>query len=164
MLTRSQKRDIIDKTKTLVESNDHIVFVTFSQVPTSQVEGLRSELRNSKNGLKMVKKTLGDIAIKEAGIEGVEMKKNYKGSIGFVFASGDLFAAIKAITAFKKKCKDRFQVLGAILGKKPVEVEAVTRLASFPSTESVYTTLVFALNSNIQKLVSTLDQIREKKA
>jgi len=164
MLTRSQKREIIDKTKTLVEQNEHIVFVTFSSVPTSLVEVLRTELRASKNGLKMVKKTLGDIAIKEAGIEGINIKKNYKGSIGLVFASGDLFAAIKAITAFKKKCKERFQILGAILEKKPAEVSAVTKLASYPTLECVHTTLVVCLNSGIQKLVSTLDQIRMQKA
>ena len=64
----------------------------------------------------------------------------------------------------KKKCKEKFQILGAILGKKPAEVAAVSKLASYPTLECVHTTLVVCLNSGIQKLVSTLDQIRMQKA
>lgn len=164
MLNKIQKRDIIDKTKTLISNNDHIIFVTFSEIPTSAIESLRNDLKASNSHLKMIKKTLGDIAIKETGISGINIKKDYKGSVGFVFISGDLFAAINILSNFKKKNKDKLQILGAILGKQPSTVDTINKLSSFSSLESLYTSLVFVLNSNIQKLVFALDQIHNKKS
>jgi ribosomal protein L10 len=112
----------------------------------------------------MIKKTLGDIAIKEVGIDGINIKKNYKGSIGFVFITGDLFSVINTLFSFKKKNKDKFQILGAILEKQPSTVETINKLSSFSSLKSLYTSLVFVLNSNIQQLVFALDQIKTKKS
>jgi large subunit ribosomal protein L10 len=164
MLNKIQKKDIIEKTKTLISNNNHIIFVTFSGVPTSNIETLRRDLKALNCNLKMIKKTLGDIAIKEVGIDGINIKKNYKGSIGFVFITGDLFSVINTLFSFKKKNKDKFQILGAILEKQPSTVETINKLSSFSSLKSLYTSLVFVLNSNIQQLVFALDQIKTKKS
>jgi len=44
MLNKIQKKDIIEKTKTLISNNNYIIFVTFSGVPTSNIEALRRDL------------------------------------------------------------------------------------------------------------------------
>jgi len=91
----------------------------------------------------------------------VSLKDNFKGSIGIVFASDDIFGTLGLLSNFQKKNKDRFEILGAILNKEYNDKARVMNLAAFSSPESVYASLVSTLNANIQKLVSVLGQINK---
>ncbi len=142
MLTREQKRGKIDGIKALVEKSKFIFFVTFSQIKTKDVSTLRNNLFNTNAKMTLVKKTLADIAIKEANIQNINLKKSHKGQIALIFCDENFFTSLAFVSAFKKKNKDKFQILGGIYNQAPIDEKTLSLFTSIQSTDDLYTRLV----------------------
>ena len=162
MLTKQQKRDKIDVIREKINAVDYIFFVSFSGVPTKSITKLRDNLYTIGSHMTLVKKTLADIAFKEAEIKGFSLKKDYDGQVAIIFSGENLFASLAFLNDFKKQNKDKFSVLGAVVNKNMIDSKSLTLFNSIRSLDDLYTRLVWSIKYPISQLAMVLDQVAKK--
>lgn len=172
MQTKEQKQNIVKDLETKIEKQKSIVFMDFSGVKVKELAKLREKLREEGNEMKVAKKTLMTIALKNKGVELDSKKLN--GEVAMVFGYEDEIAPSKLVYQFSKE-NQKAKILGGFLENKFYEMADVIRLAELPSKQQLLGMLlgtlsapasnfVSVLSGNTRKLVFALSQIKEKKA
>lgn len=171
--TKQQKEALIAEVAEKIKGSKALVFANFKGVSVKNVTLIRQELRKSGSSWQVLKKTLLNLALKDAGVE-VDARA-LEGQVGVAF-SQDEVAAAKVIADFQKANKDvTFAIEGGALGKKALSVAEVKALAKLPSQDELRAQLVGTLqapiagfvrtlSANLSGLVQVLKAIEEKKA
>ncbi len=173
MLTKDRKKEIIKELQEKAENSKAIVFANYSGLTVKDLAHLRGEMRQQGVEFKVARKTLMDLALKKAEIEGVQTNE-LDGQVGVAFSEGDEVVAAKILSNFAKKNKS-LQLLGGVLEKKFIGFDQVMFLAKLPSKEELLAKLVGSLaapmsgllnvfSGNTRNLVYALKAISEKKA
>lgn len=153
MQTKSQKETIVsDLTKKLKDSKA-VVFSDFKGLSVKDMTVLRRELRNEGVDFKVVKKTLINIALKDAGMSADT--KAMEGQIAVAVSQGDEVAAAKII-AKMAKANENIKIVSGILGKNALSREEVMALAKLPSKEELLAKLVGTLNAPVSGFARVL--------
>jgi len=135
--------------------------------------GLRKNAGVSINDYVVVRKTLLDIALKNAGIEGASIKA-LDGQIALSLSNTDEVSGAKIIDTFSKT-NENVKMLGGVLGMQVMNADEVKALAKIPSKEELLAKLVGTLNApisgfvnvlagNLRGLVQVLNAVKEQKA
>lgn len=171
-LTRDQKQNIINDLESKIEKQKSIVFMDFTGVKVKELAKLREGLKDNGSEMKVAKKSLMEIALKNKGVE-LDSKK-LDGEVAMVFGYEDEIAPSKAVYQFSKE-NQKAKILGGFLENKFYEMADVIKLAELPSKQQLLgmllgtlsapaTNLVGVMSGNTRKLVFALSQIKEKKA
>jgi large subunit ribosomal protein L10 len=171
-LTREQKQTIISNLETKIEKQKSIVFMDFSKIKVKELAKLRENLKKEGSEMKVAKKSLMEIALKNKNIE-LDSKK-LEGEVAIIFGYEDEIAPSKIVYQFSKENVNA-KILGGFLENKFYEMADVIRLAQLPSKEQLLgqlvgtlsapaTNLVGVLSGNMRKLVIALSGIRDQKA
>lgn len=153
MLTRNQKNKIVQDLTEQVKKSKSAVFVDFKGTPVKALTELKQELRKEGISFKVTRKTLFDIALKEAGLA-VSTKK-MEGQVAISLSEKDEVAPAKIIAKFSKT-NEKFKILGGILANKEMSVEEVKALAKLPSKEELLANLVRTFNAPVSGFVNVL--------
>lgn len=159
--TKSQKREIVEKLKTLMDNSSSLVFVNMHKLNVADSTAMRRKLRNDKVGFFVAKKSLTKLALKDQKYAGTEPE--LVGEFGMAYGA-DLIAPARGTYEFQKKFKDQLTIIGGVFEKRFMNKEEMIAIASIPSQEALYGMFVNVINSPIQGLVIALDQIAKKKA
>jgi len=133
---------------------------------------LRKELMERKIDMKVLKKTLLSIALKDAGIE-MDARK-LEGQIAVAVSQEDEVEAAKIIAKVAKANKN-LKIVGGLLGKEILSQEEVIALSKLPSKVELLGKLVGTLErpisgfvnvlaGNLRELVQVLKAVGESKA
>jgi large subunit ribosomal protein L10 len=172
MQTKKQKQELVAEVSQKIKDSKALVFANFKGVAVKQIDTVRTELRKSGSGWQVLKKTLLNLALKDAGIT-IDAKK-LEGQIGVAF-SKDEVAAAKALSDFIKQNKDvPLTIQGGTLGEKELSLTEIKALAKLPSKQELLGTLVGTLQApvsgfvrvlagNIRGLVQVLKAVEDKK-
>ncbi|MBI2439246.1 MAG: 50S ribosomal protein L10 [Candidatus Moranbacteria bacterium] len=172
MQTRQQKETLVTSVTTKIKNSKALVFANFKGVSVKDVTTVRKELGKNGSGWQVLKKTLLNIALKEAGVL-VDVRK-FDGQVGVAFSYDEVTAA-KVLSNFVKANKEvPLTIEGGALGVKELSVQEVTALAKLPSRDELRATLagtlqapisgfVRALSGNLSGLVRVLKAIEGKK-
>jgi large subunit ribosomal protein L10 len=171
-LTREQKKNIINDLESKIEKQKSIVFMDFTGIKVKELAKLRETLKESGNEMKVAKKSLMEIALKNKNIE-LDSKK-LEGEVAMVFGYEDEITPSKLVYQFSRE-NQKAKILGGFLENRFYEISDIIRLAELPSKEQLLgmllgtlsapaTNLVGVLSGNMRKLVFALSQIKEKKA
>jgi len=160
-VTRQQKektlQELIDKFKRAKS----IAFAGNNGLTVMEVQELRGKLREKNSDMKIAKKTLMQIAAKEAGYKDIP-NEVLSGAVGVVFTYDDnIVAGPKAIYDYAKK-HEALALLGALLEGKILSANDAKVLAMTPSKEELFAKLVYLFNSPISGFVRALDAIAKK--
>lgn len=173
MQNKQQKKEIVAEVVDKVKGSKALVFANFKGVSVKDLTTLRKELAKSGSSWQVLKKTLLNIALKEAGVT-VDARK-LDGQIGVAF-SQDEVAAAKVLTDFAKANKEvPLTIQSGTLGQKELSIDEVTALAKLPSQDELRAKLVGTLQApiagfvrvlggNLSSLVQVLKAIEGKKA
>ncbi len=172
MLTKNQKHDLVKDLKERLSKIKSAVFADFTGLSVAKMTELRRKFRQEGVEMKVAKKTLIDLAAKEANIENVETKK-MTGQIVFALGYEDEIAPAKILHSFAKT-EEKLKVLGGIFEKKFVDAKTVISLAMLPSKQellaravgsiaSPLSGLVNVLQGNLKNLIYVLSQIKQKR-
>ena len=153
MQTKQQKRDIVKDLAEKLKSSKAAVFSDFKGLTVKEMSELRKELRSSGVEIKVIKKTLIDIALKDAGID--LSVKDFSGQIALAISQEDEVAAAKIIEK-ATKTSENLKIVGGILGDKAIAAEEVKALAKLPSKEELLSKLVGTLNAPVSGFVNVL--------
>ncbi len=152
MQTKADKQKLVEATAEAARAAKAIVFADFKGLPVKEMTALKRELRQSGATMKVLKKTLLNLALRDAGIP-VDGRK-LEGQVATVFSSDEVSAA-KVMVAFAKK-DEHLKVVAGSLGNKALSVAEVKALSALPTLDELRGQLVGTLQAPITGFVRTL--------
>jgi large subunit ribosomal protein L10 len=170
--TKDQKKKIVADLTQILKSAKAVVFSDFKGLKVKDLTKLKKELREAGVSFAVFKKTLINIALKEAKID-LDAQK-MEGQIAVAVSAQDEVAAAKIIEKFGRT-NENIKITGGILGKTLMTIEEVKALAKLPGKDELLAKLVGTLNApvsglanvlvgNMRGLVQVLKGISEKQA
>jgi len=171
MQTKQQKEVITKELAEKLKTAKGVVFSDFKGLTMKDLVALRKDLRAEGISLKVVKKTLIDIALKNAGIN--ISVKDMEGQIAIAVSPIDEVAAAKVISKFAKTNKN-LKVTGGVLEGALLSSDQVLALSKLPSKKELLakfvgtinapvTNFVRVLSGNLSNLVRVLQAVADKK-
>lgn len=150
-----------------------VVFADISSLKVNDSNTFRTNARKEEVSAFAAKKTLLRLALKEAGVENVDVK-GLSGSVTLLFGLGDAVAPAKVFEDFRKD-HETMKVLGGLLDGQWMSAEQITALAKLPSKQQLIAQVVGTINAplsgfvnalagNLRGLVTVLTAIKDSKA
>ena len=172
MINKKQKKEIIEDLAKKFKEQKAVVFFNYSGLKVNQFQELRSKLRENNMDCRVAKKTLTDLALKEAGYENIKAE-DLDGQVAIVFGYEDGILPAKTVYDFSKQNED-LEVLAGLVEGDYINSESVLALAKLPSRDELIgklvgqikaplNGLVYSLDWNLKKLVFALKAISESK-
>lgn len=148
-LTRDQKSAQLKDFQEKIGKAKSVIFAHYIGLTVSDVSELRGKLREKDAEMKVGKKTLLALALKEKGMP-VPDEKELSGPVACIFSYGDPIAGPQVASAFGKS-HDQVVLIGGIFdGKVLTKVEAQA-FAMIPSREVLLATFAMMLKSPLTK-------------
>jgi large subunit ribosomal protein L10 len=157
--------------KDALKKAESFFVLKYSGLSSPDMTTLRQALKETDAKIFVVKNTVARRALKESGIE--SLIKIVEGPCGFVFVKSEPANTSKVLFNFAKE-HEQLKVEGGYLKDRTLDRKDFEMLAKLPSKEVLRAHVVGALNSplvglvqvlegNLNRLVSILEQIKQKK-
>lgn len=159
-ITKNKKKEIVEKAADILKKGKSFVFVNFKGLKVNDASLMRKDLRGKEIGYYVSKKTLLKRALSGKDVKG-EIP-DLSGEIALAYGE-DIIAPAREIFSFEKKFKDALKIVGGIFEGEYVGRDKMLSIATIPSREVLYGQFANLVNSPIQRLVISLDQIAQKK-
>ena len=159
-ITRSKKEAIVETVKDVAKNAKTIIFIHFKNVTSEEANALRDECSNENVSYLVAKKTLLSKGFENSKIEGDF--PNLEGEIAVAY-SDDVLASARVMGEQSKKLENRLEIVGGVYENKFITKEEMVEIANIPPLSVLYGKFVNVINSPIQGLVSSLNEIALKK-
>lgn len=156
-MTKTQKAEVIDNLKTSFENTTAVVICDYKGLAVSDLEELRAAAKEKDTSVQVVKNTLATIALKSAGMEGVEIKDTNI----FVW-SDDVVAASKIAADYAKK-NDKFVIKAGYLDGEAADKSKIEAFAKLPGREELLGMLAATWMAPVANFTIGLDALRRQK-
>lgn len=169
-LTKQQKKEIIVGLKDKLKKQKSVTFVNYKGINVKDLFALRRDLKKEGVEFRVLKKTLIDLALKEANLENISVK-DLDGQIALAFGYNDEIAPARLLYKFSKTNRS-LHLLGGILTNNFINKEAIINLANLPSRTELLGMLAGTMNAvmggfvrvlsgNITGLLTVLSKIKK---
>jgi len=152
--SKEQKKKIIDDLKEKITRQKAIVFIDFAGVKVEDMFNLRKNLKKVDSQLKVAKKTLINLALKDSGLK-ADIDK-LEGEVGMVFGYKDEISSAKTIYQFSKK-NPSLKILGGFFENEFKSAEDFIVLAQLPSKEELLVRLVGSISAPVSNFIRVLE-------
>lgn len=166
MLTKNQKSVLIDEASKKLSASKTAIFAEFNRIAVEDLKKLRRELKKAGADLKILKKRLLNLALKNAGVNFDSM--TIKTQLGTIFTKGDLTSVAGLIYKFSKDLtrakKGEFAVMAAydLAEKRLVDANEFRAIATLPPREVLLAQIAMMLTMPLKQLMKVLEE-RSKK-
>ncbi len=170
--TRKQKEEIVAGIAENFKAMKSVAFSSISGFTMNQANELRAKAAEQGAKVFIAKKTMLELAVKEAGLEGVD-PRNLEGSILTAVAEDEVTAAklLHELT----ETNEGIELIAGVLEGKALTADEVKHLAALPSKQELLAKVVGTINApvsgfvnvlagNMRGLVTVLGAIKENKA
>ncbi len=158
-LTRKEKEALVEELNDKFQRAVAVTLVNFPGLKVSEVNELRSKLRDVQGEMKVAKNTLLRLAVK--GTEGEALLDYFNGPNAAVFAYEDPVAVAKVLVEFGKD-HEALKLRTGILNGKIVDASSLEALSKLPSREVLLGQLLSVLIATPTNLVQVLAGIPRK--
>ena len=156
-MTKNQKAEIIDFLSEEFKAANCVVMCDYKGLSVVELEGLRKIARGKEAKVRVVKNTLATIALKNAGLEGIELKDTN------IFVWGeDSIATSKTVSEFAKGA-DKFVVKSAYIENEAADAAKVEAFAKLPGREELLGMLASVWMGPVRNFTIGLNALKEKK-
>lgn len=159
-LPKAKKIELIDSYKKALSTAKSVAYVSFRGLPVKQTEELRRTLRAENSSYFVVKKTLWDLAVKNAKVTG---ESPFVQSEMAVVVSEDLLAPARLTHEFSKTHKGLLTLMGGIFDGEFKSKEEMTAIATIPSRDVLLSQLAYLLKSPMQRIAIAVSEVAAKK-
>ena len=156
-MTKSKKAEVIAQLGTAFENTTAVVICDYKGMNVGQLEELRKAARAKETSVQVVKNTLATIALKNAGMTGVEIKDT-----NIFIWSDDVINAAK-ISAEFAKTNETFTIKSGYLDKEVADVAKIEAFAKLPGRDELLGMLAATWMAPIQNFTIGLDALRQQK-
>jgi large subunit ribosomal protein L10 len=150
--TKKEKQDIVVEYENWLKGCQAVFVVAYDKMTMKVISELRNDARLTGSELHVVKNTLMDIAVKNAGLEN---KGFFDGSSLVGFAHQDAASLAKALQKASKS-GEVFKIKGGYLDGKALDKAQVIALADLPPMPVMRARLLGLFSAPASKLVRTL--------
>ena len=154
MLTKTQKKKIIDELADKIKRQKILIFTNVAGVKVGEIQKLRRELKKEEVEYKVIKKTLINLALKQAKQE-VDTS-SFIGSSALAFGYQEPVLPAKIIYNFSKEHLN-LKILGGLMENRFLTPEEVIELAKIPSKQELIAKLIGSIQAPIRGLVNVLE-------
>lgn len=165
-ITRAKKESLLSEMKEALSGAASVAFVHFKGLSVTEVNGLRTKLKEEGVKYTVVKKRLLKRVLDELNIEGDQPELSGEVAMAYLpqTVGEDITAPARNLNDFVKGFKDRLVFLGGVSEGRYLSLSETQTVASIPPMPVLRGMFVNIINAPIQQMVIALDQIREKKA
>jgi len=171
-ISRAQKERILSDVGQKFKKSTAVVFIRNNGVDVKSFTKLKRELTKNEVEMKVAKKTLMRLALKEINIEDVPGDV-MEGPIIAAISYKDQVVGAKMLKAFMKD-NEKLAFMGGILDGTVYDKKSIVALANLPAKEELLAKLVgsmkaplsglhYALSYNLRGLVQMLSALQKKK-
>ncbi len=148
-MEKKKKEDEISELREKFSRANAAILGEYRGLTVSQIDKLRSALRNVSGELRVAKNTLARIASKGTGIEKIE--SHLKGPTAIILSYSDQAAVAKALTAFAKE-QDKFKIKVGVLGNTVLDDKGIRALAELPGLDQLRANILGLIQAPASKL------------
>jgi large subunit ribosomal protein L10 len=152
-ITRKQKEAMVADYLDKMGRSEALILTDYRGLSVAQVTDLRRRLRESNGIFQVVKNTLFQRALEEAGLP--VSAEHLDGPLAVGYCLGDAPPVAKALVDFAKEAQI-LKIKGAILGPSVLNAEAVKGLADLPPREVLLAQLVGSVQGPMSSLAGTI--------
>ncbi|MEN8614823.1 50S ribosomal protein L10 [Dehalogenimonas sp. THU2] len=153
---RLKKQQTIDELEKIISEASVAIITDYRGVSTAELTKLRTKLRQSQVGYKVVKNTLVKNAANGAGKN--KLAPVFDGPIAMAYGFGeDVAAPAKMVLEHIVTSKSVMTVAGGFLGSSPLSAEDVTTLSKLPPKKVLISKVLGGIQTPIYRLVGTLN-------
>lgn len=153
-ITNEKKRELVETYVDLLGNSHATVFVRTRGLTVAEVTALRSKIREVGSKYHIVKNTLFERALVQAGMPDPEV---LTGPVAVAFCSEAIAATVKAIRDTAKTLDNReFEITGGIMDNQVLDVAQTSALASLPSREMLFSQLLAGIQAPAAQLVGVV--------
>jgi len=156
-LTRTEKAEFISSLTEEFKASDGLIVCDYKGLNTKAIEALRNASRPEAINVKVIKNTLASIAMKNAGLEGLDLKESN------IFIWGQDQLAVTKVVANFAKSNPNFVIKIGFAGGEIVDAAKVEALSKMPSRNELIGMLLSTWMAPITNFTIGLDALRAKK-
>lgn len=170
-MEKAKKQKVVAELSEKLKQMNSMFLAEYSGMNVAQITRLRKELRNIGVDFSVVKNTL--LRIASTGTKAESLKDFFSGPNAIVGIYKDPVAAAKVVASVSKDVP-QFKLKAGFLGDRVLTPDDILKLATLPTRDILLAKLigllkgmpqrlVYVLNGNINKLLLTLNAIKDKK-
>ncbi len=151
-LTRAQKEEQLADLKDKLQKSQSVIFAHYIGLTVTDVGDLRAKLRAKKAEMKVGKKTLIRMAMKELNLP-EPGEKDLDGPVACIFSYEDPMSGASVAFAYGKT-NDKVKLIGGLFEGKLLTANEAKAFASLPSREVLLATFAMMIRSPLTKFAS----------
>jgi len=156
-LTKEEKNKKVENLTEEFKTANGIVVADYKGLSVPQIEALRISAKEQDVKVRVVKNTLANIALKNAGIDGIELK-----STNLVVWGEDQLNVCKVVATFANDESEKFTLKIGNLEGKISDVETIIALSKMPSRDELIGMLLSTWMAPVTNWTIGLDALRKK--
>jgi len=156
-MTRAEKEQLVSELTSAFSESNAIVVCDYKGLTCQELESVRHIAAENDAHVKVVKNKLAMIALKNAGIEGIELKDT-----NLIVWGEDQISTCKVADKAATTFKDRFKIKTGALEGKEVDLATIMAMAKLPSRDELIAMLLNVWQAPIRNFTIGLDALRKK--
>lgn len=147
-LSKDQKQAQVKSLTEKMQKSQSVIFANYIGLTVADVSDFRGQLLEKEAEMKVAKKTLTALALKEAGLPAVE-ESALEGPVSLIFSYSDPMSGAQVTSKYGKSHK-QVQIIGGIFDGKVLTKEQAIELAEMPSREVLLATFMGMVQSPLR--------------
>ncbi len=156
-MTKSQKIELVSKLTESFKDSEAIVVCNYKGLHTKKLEELRNNAREMDVKVQIIKNTLANIALKNAGKDGMELRDT-----NIYLWGADQLSVSKVADKFSE-ANQSFEIKTAFIDGEVTSVSKVKALAKMPSRSELLAMLLQVWNAPVTNFTIGLNALKNKK-
>ena len=152
-ISREKKEELVAKYVEQIKESDAIIVTDYRGLTVPDIQELRGKIREAEGSYAVVKNTLAQRALEEAGLPAID--DMLTGPVGIGFCHQNVPGVAKAITRFAKD-NDALEVKGGLMGDVLIDEDAVKKLADLPSIDVLRAQILGLINAPATQLTGVI--------
>ncbi len=152
-ISRDKKEQLVQEYVTELKRSEGVIVTGYKGLKVSELEQLRTKIRETDGAFYVVKNTLAQHAIQQANLPAID--EILSGPVGISFCHSNVAGVAKIIIDFSKQ-KESLKIKGGLLGNKSLDETEVRSLANLPSISILRGQLLGLINAPASRLVGVL--------
>lgn len=155
MINRQQKEEIIKDLADKLSRQKVVIFSDYTGLSVNQAQQLRQRLREQGADYQVAKKTLIDLALKEAGFKDIQTKE-LNGQISMTFGYQDEVLPAKILYQFSQE-KQTLKILSGLVNGQYLSALQMNNLAQLPSKQELLAKLVGSISAPMSGMINVIE-------
>lgn len=152
-ISREKKEQLVQKYVDQLKESEAIILADYRGLTVSQLQELRGKIREAEGSFAVVKNTLAERALTDAGLPVPE--EMLFGPVGIGFCGNNIPGVAKAVADFAK-ANEALEIKGGLMGEKVISEDDVKNLAKLPSLDVLRAQMLGLINAPATQLVGVV--------